>query len=228
MKHLKKIFESVYEEIDIETLKSFIEDFEDEFKISIPIVDIIFFNNKKHIPEYRNDWSELLENQYLAFASEGDDIYGYGYLLAIDTTPQTSHIDIFIKENDIITNILRIGKRINDNFDSVVFVSHIENELRLIIRKKNPNKDDYYKILMFELETYIPESSYSSISLENDDSDYFIVFNSAGTNPVIQKQYLKYFMENCFTKITYDELIIINNNSLKLKNPKCDFIKFKI
>lgn len=150
MKHLKKIFESVYEEIDLETLKSFIEDIEDEFKINL-----------------------------------------------------------FIE-------------------DSKVYVSQNESEVVLIISKNNPSKDDYYKILMSELEVYKDESDYSDILLEKNGSNYFIIFSIPGSNPEIQEKYLKYFMENCFTNITYDELIIINNNSLKLKNPKCDFIKFKI
>ncbi len=223
MKHLKKIFESAYEEIDIEILKSFIEDIEDEFGINIFIEDVLFISKKMVIsPSYRSDWIEFEE-------SEGEDVYGYGYSVSLKREEdETTNINRFIKANNILSKLLLVGKRINDHLDSKVFVSSQESQFLLIIRKNNPNKDDYYKILMHELDVYKDESDYSDILLEKDDSDYFIVFKSAGSNPVIQKKYLEYFMKDIFTKITYDELIIIDNNSLKLKNPKCDFIKFKI
>lgn len=227
MKHLKKIFKTKndswtrQDELDIETVKSLTNDFTDEFSIDVDIKDICF-GRYKDLPEYRTDW-EYLENY------EGDDIHGCGYGIKIPLyLEQISHIDDSLKNCKILNNILLIGKRINDNFGSKVYIAQDENEVVVIIHKNIPSKHDYYHILMNELKTYRSESDYLDIVLEEKSSDFYIIFKSERSNPVIQKQYLKYFMENVFQEITYDEVIIIDNNSLKLKNPKCDFIKFKI
>lgn len=226
MRYLKSIFENSslnrQDELDIETVKLLMDDFTDETSIDVDIKYILFSQTYNDVPEYRIDW-EYLENY------DGDDIYGCGYSIKIPLYLEPiSHIEDAIQINKILNSILLIAKRINDNFDSKVYIGQDENEVVVIIHKNQPSKHDYYHIFMNELRIYKDESDYLDISIEEISNNFYITFKLDQSNPTIGKQYLKYFMENIFQEIKYDELIIIDNSRLKLKNPKCDFIKFKI
>ena len=223
---LKRFNESIdmHEDLDEESLKEVIEsimdkyDYRNEYEITKGFYDI------------KNNFQLIDQSRYF----HGHGICFITYKIDFTSIPSLEYninklndIKKYCDSMNTISNIMSTVKT-HYNCDSEYFSNNapmVSKSNRLIIIKNNPTIDDYYSMLFTTLKSDIGDMLKIRVFKKNDGFYYLELKDPKNTISILNLKHML-SIRSPELEFTDDQIEIIDDNTIQIKDPKYKLIKF--